>query len=412
MSPMLRLQIIAIGATTFLCVSMMFVIPPAMPKSDFVIYAASLGVLVLGWGGSVAWIRLRGLIRDDTPDGWFRHNVASFWLANITTSVIFWVSAPYLTPESILLGLNFMMVGNLTQAVATVRSPGHGPRGLAADLAPLAMPVVAIVYLAIHRDEYWYWKILCSFLALACPALLVLRQLLQGSLNQAHAERLAALEERDARTRFLASASHDLGQPLQSARLFFDQALRSPHEAVRSKAGVDARTALSAMDRLLRQMLDHLRLEARLVVPDLNPVSAGQLIGQVVSQFDPLAALAEVNLIGASSSLVFRADPDLAARALGNLIDNSLRHADAKRVLVGARRRGDRVRLWVIDDGRGVAPDDVPLLFEDFTQGSHGNGRERGGFGLGLASLTAAVPVDGGHLRPSPQHAPRSRVFH
>src|SRR4029078_1265487 len=74
------------------------------------------------------------------------------------------------------------------------------------------------------------------------------------------------------------------------------------------------------------------------------------------------------------------ADEGLAQRALGNLVGNSLRHAKGRRVLVGARRRAGRIRLWVIDDGVGVSKADAPRLFNDYAQGSDHGDEIRGGF--------------------------------
>ena len=203
----------------------------------------------------------------------------------------------------------------------------------------------------------------------------------------AEASRQAAEADRDARTRFLASASHDLGQPLQSARLFLDQAFRGTNAERREAAARNARNALGSMERLLRQMLDHLRLDSGGVVPKIERLAIGPLIAHLASQFEPVAAMARVELIALPSRLTVCADPELVERALGNLLDNALRHADANRVLIGARLRGDFVRCWVIDDGCGVTGSEIPGLFDEYVQGPSMGGRERGGFGLGLASV-------------------------
>jgi len=101
---------------------------------------------------------------------------------------------------------------------------------------------------------------------------------------------------------------------------------------------------------------------------------------------EPAARLAGVTILALPSRLLAAADASLTERALGNLVANSIRHAKAHRVLIGARRRLGRIRLWVIDDGVGVAEADAPRLFEDFVQGSDHGDEVRGGFGLGLAS--------------------------
>ena len=94
--------------------------------------------------------------------------------------------------------------------------------------------------------------------------------------------------------------------------------------------------------------------------------------------------------------LTVRADTDLVERALSNLADNAIRHAKASRVLIGARVRVGRVRLWVIDDGVGVAEADRRHLFDDYVQGSDHGDEVRGGFGLGLASVRRIAGLMGG----------------
>jgi signal transduction histidine kinase len=242
-----------------------------------------------------------------------------------------------------------------------------------------------------------FWPYLLVFLATFGIFMIVLNQMVASGIAELQVARDAAEASRDARTRFLASASHDLGQPLQAARLFFDQALRGGEPQKREKAAADARNALGSMERLLRQMLDHLRLEAGTVTVRVADVSVGSLIGKVASQFEPVAAMAGVSLIAVPSRLKVTGDADLIERALGNLVDNALRHAHSKRVLIGALRNRNRVRFWVIDDGAGVAKADLPSLFEDFVQGSDHGDDERGGFGLGLASVRRFAGLMGGY---------------
>ena len=111
---------------------------------------------------------------------------------------------------------------------------------------------------------------------------------------------------------------------------------------------------------------------------------------------EPAAALANVSIHAMPCRLVVRADPALVRRALGNLIGNAIRHAKAKRILIGARRRGSSVRLWVIDDGTGIPAIDIQRLFEDYVQGSDHGADIRGGFGLGLATTRRLARLVGG----------------
>ncbi|QYE36579.1 HAMP domain-containing histidine kinase [Polymorphobacter sp. PAMC 29334] len=202
--------------------------------------------------------------------------------------------------------------------------------------------------------------------------------------------------ERDAKTKFIAAASHDLGQPLAAAALFFDQSLRTTDDLARAKAIEGVRRAFASADQLLSHMLGHLRLEADAVEPHRSQVAVGPLLARVAAQYAPAAAAAGIALRTTGARLSLLLDPPLIERALGNLIDNAIQHSRGRRILLGARRQGDIVRLWVIDDGVGVAPIDARHIFDDYYQADTGGAAQRNGFGLGLSSARRLAIVMAG----------------
>ncbi len=206
----------------------------------------------------------------------------------------------------------------------------------------------------------------------------------------------AVAEERDAKTRFIATASHDLGQPLQAASLFFDQTLRAPDAAMRDEAIAGVHAALAAADQLLSHMLNHLRLEADAVEPLFSHFALGPLLTRVAAQWQPAAAMAGISMRVVPGRHLVRLDRALLERAMGNLIGNAIAHSGATRLLIGARQQGDTLRLWVIDNGCGVARVDAARVFEDYYRGSDSRALVKSGFGLGLSSVRRiAVLFDG-----------------
>jgi signal transduction histidine kinase len=383
---MLRLQILAIGGTAFINVLFAWLLWGTIPLIDGAIGFGGVALFILLWGGSVAWIRLRKLLPEDTPEAWYGNTIAGFWVGNIAMSAPFFFIGPHLASDTVLLTIIMSMMGNIIQLLATVRPPQYGPRGLAAEYAPIAMPVFQIVYFLIYWKSYWYWPVIIFWLVSFCFAAFILRRMLQDSLDDADAARQIVISERDAKTRFLTSASHDLGQPLQSARLFFDLALRSGEGEKREKAVRGVHWAFDASEQLLGQMMAHLQLESGVVEPALQALVIGPLIAEVADMHEPAAGLTGVSLHAMPCGLKVESDPALVVRALGNLIGNAIRHAKAKRILIGARMHQGGVRIWVIDDGVGIAPSDIPRLFDDYVQGSDHGEEIRGGFGLGLAT--------------------------
>jgi len=275
----------------------------------------------------------------------------------------------------------------------------------------VSLVAFALVYQIAYAVE------LAVFLTMAGVAIVSIRSLIWRAANEAHTARAlteragealtAALdlvsEERDAKTRFIASASHDLQQPIQAASLYFDRTLVETDPARRERAIAGARSALTSTQALLQTMLDYLRLDAGAVIARMETIAIDDIIGAVALEHDAAAAAAGMRIRLVRCTLEAAADAQLLQRTLGNLLANAVRHAKGEHILIGARRSGSRLRIWVIDDGAGILPADRDKLFEDYRQGSdHGPGG-RGGFGLGLSSARRMVALMGGSIDLDPR---------
>lgn len=204
-------------------------------------------------------------------------------------------------------------------------------------------------------------------------------------------------EERDAKTRFIMAASHDLGQPLQAAALFFDQTTRAPTAAAREKAADGVRRAFASAEQLLAHMLNHLRLEADAVEPQLSRVALLPLLSRIAAQHAPAAQEAGITIRVLPAAFALVADPVLMERAIGNLVHNAIHHSRGTRLLLAARRHGvAALRIWVVDNGAGISATDAKHIFEDYYQGIAGSGGPRVGFGLGLPSVERIAKLMGG----------------
>jgi signal transduction histidine kinase len=293
---------------------------------------------------------------------------------------VIWGLMPY-GPDALQLA-TMVFVASYASAVVLSGADSHTSNAWVVALCMGSLMIVASVH------EVPYWPYIDLFLFTFLGSLLVLDKTLEGNV-------IALRRARDARTEFMAAASHDLGQPLQAARLFLEQAVGAPDADRREAATRNTRSALGAMERLIRQMLDHLSIESGGLTAVEQRFRTGEVIAAVGEQFTPVAALTGTELCIVPSNLEASGDPALVERALGNLVDNALRHAGASRVLIGARRHGGAVRLWVIDDGRGVAGD-PQRLFLPFAQGTVVDGRPRVGLGIGLSSVRGLLAVMGG----------------
>lgn len=396
----LPVHALAMAVFVAACAYFIWVIGPALPPLVRDIDLVLLTAFVLVWG----WMmerRIRAARQaHDAPLSWREQDRAIVWMGNGVMIVGFWLGMPY-APEWVrFLGAMGQCATVTAEMLGTIEQP---PAKAPLTYAPMALPLATAGYYAVHWETSSPMMIL--FLLSYAVVVWQLGRILQGAVDRAYADRLTAeaaladvAAERDAKTRFLTSASHDLGQPLQAARLFFDQALRARTAARRAEAARKAAWAFDATEQILRQVLDHLRLEAGAVAPRLEAVPVGPLIARVAELNEPAARLAGSELRALPSKLSAHADAALVERALGNLVANAVRHAKARRVLVGARRRAGQVRMWVIDDGVGVPPADAARLFEDFVQGSNHGDEVRGGFGLGLASARRMARLMAGEI--------------
>jgi signal transduction histidine kinase len=211
------------------------------------------------------------------------------------------------------------------------------------------------------------------------------------SERSAEALRIAVAQvaaERDAKTRFMASASHDLGQPLQAANLFAEHLMAADNDVERAQAKNGLQRAIASAQALLGDLLSHLRLESDTVVPNNCMVQIGPTLQKLVEQFAPVAKSRQITLRSVSTNRYIWGDPALLDRALGNLVSNAIVHSQGKRILVGTRKAGqNKLVIWIIDDGQGIAEADRPFIFDDYFQSSSTKSNARGGVGLGLPSV-------------------------
>jgi len=188
-----------------------------------------------------------------------------------------------------------------------------------------------------------------------------------------------------AKSLFLASASHDLRQPLNAMQMYI-AALQSKvkdKEILRIIEDINSVSISTA--RLLNALLDVSELEVGAIKPRFENFSVNNMLISIFQSFLPLAKDKGLNFRVVPSSLYVRSDPALLERILGNFMSNAIRYTNKGSVLIGCRKRGDKVVIEVWDTGCGISNDQMSLIYEDFYQ-IENKERDRGkGLGLGLA---------------------------
>jgi signal transduction histidine kinase len=209
-------------------------------------------------------------------------------------------------------------------------------------------------------------------------------------------QELAAANQ--AKTRFLAAASHDLRQPMHALGMFVAQ-LRGCVTEAKALALVDkVESAVTALQELLDALLDISRLDAGVVTPTSSEFVLQPLLTRLDRTFAPQAEGKGLRLRAVPSRLAVRSDPVLLERILINLLANAVRYTERGGVVIGCRRHGDKVRIEVWDSGGGIAPQHRQSIFQEFYQVGNPERDRRKGLGLGLAIATRLARLLGSRI--------------
>ncbi|MEU0566617.1 ATP-binding protein [Nonomuraea sp. NPDC005983] len=220
-----------------------------------------------------------------------------------------------------------------------------------------------------------------------------------GELARAFNAMAADLGEVDRQRRELvANVSHELRTPITGLRAILENVV----DGVSAPDPVTMSTALAQTERLGRlvaQLLDLSRLDSGVRLIESEALELAPLLEQAVRE----AGLAreEVRLVPAvPDDLVVRADPDLLAQVLANLLDNAVRHSPPGGVVtVTGAPHGAGVRITVTDQGPGIPVSARGRVFERFSRLDAGRAADAGGAGLGLAIVKEIVEMHGGSIR-------------
>jgi nitrogen-specific signal transduction histidine kinase len=216
---------------------------------------------------------------------------------------------------------------------------------------------------------------------------------LARQLDIARAKKEEAERASDAKSHFLASASHDLRQPLHALTLFATElsaALVKPHDRRLASQIV---TAAGAMAELLDALLDVSRLDIAAVQPQRRAVALEPLLETIADSHRQSAKAKGLRLICRPTSLWVDSDLHLLRRMIGNVVANAVRYTSWGGVLIAARVRGDRVFIQVWDTGIGIDETALPYLFHEFYQVGNPERDSTKGLGLGLAIVARLAEI-------------------
>ena len=188
-----------------------------------------------------------------------------------------------------------------------------------------------------------------------------------------------------AKSRFLAAASHDLRQPLQTLALLQGLLVKLVEGPKAQQLVTRIDETLGAMSGMLNTLLDINQIEAGTVRAQISTFPVNDLLERLRDEFAYHAEAKRLQLRLVPCDVSITSDPRLLEQMLRNLIANALKYTDNGKVLIGCRRRSGHVRLEVWDSGVGIDAFDLQAIFDEYHQVDNAARERSRGLGLGLS---------------------------
>ena len=214
------------------------------------------------------------------------------------------------------------------------------------------------------------------------------RKRIQTELTQA---REAAERANLAKSRFLATASHDLRQPLQMLSLLNGTLRRLVRDPVAGEAVAQQGQAIDAMSRLTNALLDISKLESGAIRPDPADFPVAALFEEMRNEFASIAANKGLELRIETAAPLAHSDRSLVGQILRNLTSNAIKYTQHGWVRLRSVPCPAGVRVEVTDTGIGIPADHLPYIYDEFYQVGVASNTSREGYGLGLSIVNRLV---------------------
>lgn len=215
--------------------------------------------------------------------------------------------------------------------------------------------------------------------------------------NQMSAE-LAANESN--RQELLANIAHELKTPLAVLQGHLESMLDGVEEPAPDKL-FSMQEEVMRLTRLVGDLRDLSLAQVHRLELHLQPVDLDEKVERAADMLEPLLEEKKLRFVKelAPGLPVRQLDPDRLNQILYNLITNAIRYTHpGTLILLKTEPAGDRVRLTIADEGPGIAPEDLPHVFEQFYRGDKSRNRASGGSGIGLSLAKSFVEAQGGTI--------------
>lgn len=214
----------------------------------------------------------------------------------------------------------------------------------------------------------------------------------KGELIRTLAEQRRKAEEAVlTRNRFMATAAHDVRQPVVALSIYVDHLMEVPTDQAVVLPKIAKATA--AVSRLFDTLFDLSRMDHQQLKVRNEPLNIAEVMEDLRDQYEPVARAKGVELRMRTVRTELTTDPVLVRRMIGNVVSNAIKFTPAgKKMLISARTRGPTVLVEVWDQGVGIVPAELRKIFLEFYK-VPGAGENAEGFGLGLSIVARLAHV-------------------
>lgn len=213
-----------------------------------------------------------------------------------------------------------------------------------------------------------------------------------------HAAAAKAEQLARSRGRILASASHDLRQPLHALSVYSAVLASNPAPDTLPEVARNIDRLVRSLGDLLHGLLDLSRLSADYYVPERQRISLDRLVDNICTEYEAKAENKHIRLIRKLEHVRLFDDPVAIARITRNLLDNAFKYTDHGHVLIRTRIKGNLGVLIVEDTGKGIPLNEQNRIFEEFYQLDRHERDQGVGVGLGLAIIQRLCELTGAQI--------------
>lgn len=189
----------------------------------------------------------------------------------------------------------------------------------------------------------------------------------------------------ETKSRFLAQASHDLRQPIHAAGLLAERLQQTDLTTDQKDLVTKILQSTQNASNMFKSLLDIAILESGTLTPKLSAVPVNDLLAEIDNLNAMQASLAGVKLRFVPSEAIIHTDRSLALTMLQNIVSNAIKYGGGNDIVIGCRRKDNRIALCVYDRGGGIAKEEMKLVSDEFYRVRRFGNSGPDGAGLGLS---------------------------